>query len=284
MLWGARSAATVSCNDAHAHHARGGSSTGLKALKRPVTILSALPPWHSMYSSESVRERKDPAAWGGDMDRLRKSLETPKGQFPGLLSGLLNTLSATSFGREASQAGWSIGKVYRTFLALGTRPREQQLSAPTYTPRLGTLDQVLVTRLTCTLSCQPQSLETLLQKYPEAAQLPAAELAARLLGLKSVLPGADVAGLVMDAPRLFLEGEQHVVEAQVGQAARLLREGLPGADVDAMVQLDPGLLFIDVARAVHHMKDLWAVDAAALAASDPAMLALALRTLCKCSD
>lgn len=53
----------------------------------------------------------------------------------------------------------------------------------------------------------------------------------------------NVMRMVELQPRLFLEQPQPMVEAQVIEADRMLREGLAGADIDFMLTEDPTLLF-----------------------------------------
>lgn len=81
-------------------------------------------------------------------------------------------------------------------------------------------------------------------------------------------------------PQLYLGGPRNEVERQVSLGLRLLREGLEGADVFSMVGRDPRLLFMpELERGIAELRDLWDVDEAALRASDPLMLAFAVRAL-----
>jgi hypothetical protein len=68
-------------------------------------------------------------------------------------------------------------------------------------------------------------------------------------------------------------------------AGAALRAGLPGADVDALAEADPALMFEEpaaLAAGLARLRELWpaaVVGPRALAASDPAELALAVRAL-----
>jgi hypothetical protein len=45
---------------------------------------------------------------------------------------------------------------------------------------------------------------------------------------------------------LFLEGERQKLEGQIDTCVQALRQGLPGADVDEMIEQDPTILLFDV--------------------------------------
>lgn len=45
---------------------------------------------------------------------------------------------------------------------------------------------------------------------------------------------------------MLLEGQRQQLEERIQRCVALLREGLPGADVDGMIQQDPALLLVDV--------------------------------------
>ncbi|MEW5314446.1 MAG: hypothetical protein WDW38_005946 [Sanguina aurantia] len=109
------------------------------------------------------------------------------------------------------------------------------------------------------------------------------DMVARLVSLKGILPGCNVAYLVQQQPRFFLEGSRESIHQRVAASVGALRAGLEGADVDAMVTHDPLILSLDVASGLLRLRELWPeedVDAAALAASDPVELVLAIRALC----
>lgn len=59
---------------------------------------------------------------------------------------------------------------------------------------------------------------------------------------------ADSVGLpaLPAACSLFLEGERQQLEEQIGTCVAALRQGLPGADVDEMIEQDPTILLYDV--------------------------------------
>jgi hypothetical protein len=62
--------------------------------------------------------------------------------------------------------------------------------------------QAHVQELAQLLLCKPGDVCRIVQRYPQLLEVEAAELVLRLLGLKQVLPGCDVARLVELQPRL----------------------------------------------------------------------------------
>ncbi|GAX83270.1 hypothetical protein CEUSTIGMA_g10696.t1 [Chlamydomonas eustigma] len=125
-----------------------------------------------------------------------------------------------------------------------------------------------------------RSLRKAAYKFPPLLLMPPAELAVRLVSLKQLLVGCDVALLVEQEPALFLSRSQLDVEQAVQKGMRMLNSGLAGADVYQVVMRDPGLLFLpELEKGISQLRELWDVDEAALGNSDPQMLALAVRAL-----
>ncbi len=122
----------------------------------------------------------------------------------------------------------------------------------------------------------------LLQRCPSAATMPVGDLMARIVALKDLLPGCDIARMIELVPSAFLAGELGPTMAHVAATSGLLRRGLVGADVDAMFESDPTILFEELESlevGLTRLRELWNVDEKALAASDPEELALAVRAL-----
>ena len=120
-------------------------------------------------------------------------------------------------------------------------------------------------------------------RCPSAGAMPAMELMRRLVDLKDLFPGSNVARMVELLPSAFLGTEDwEGVVGHVRRTSEMLRSGLHGADLDAMFERDPTILFESVASmevGLRRLRELWSVDAAALKNSDPEELALAVRAL-----
>lgn len=83
-------------------------------------------------------------------------------------------------------------------------------------------------------------------------------------------------------PEGFLLQSQQSMVRRVAAINIALRDGLPGANIDLMVQEDPTILFEDkhsVSSGLRELHDLWDVDETALSNSNPWELALAIRTM-----
>ena len=79
----------------------------------------------------------------------------------------------------------------------------------------------------------------------------------------------------------LLQSEQGMLQ-RVAAIHTALRQGLPGANIDMMVQEDPAILFENkqsVSKGLRELRDLWDVDETALSNSNPWELVLAIRTL-----
>ena len=100
--------------------------------------------------------------------------------------------------------------------------------------------------------------------------------------LQEVFPSCNVARMVELLPQGFLLQSQQSMLKRVAAINIALRDGLPGANIDMMVQEDPSILFEDkqaVSSGLRELHDLWDVDEAALGNSNPWELALAIRTM-----
>jgi len=125
-----------------------------------------------------------------------------------------------------------------------------------------------------------RSLSRAAAKYPALLSMDPKELGIRLVRLKALLYGCDVAFLVEEEPQLYVGGEREEVEKRIQQGMDLLRKWLAGADINAVVMRDPQLIFLPgLLTGLQQLRDLWDVDEQALADSDPMELALAVRAL-----
>ena len=75
-------------------------------------------------------------------------------------------------------------------------------------------------------------LRRMAYKHQPCLSMPSSELAARLLGLKALLPGCDVCFLAEDQPAAFLGVSQSEVEEQVAGSLALMQQGLAGANLN----------------------------------------------------
>lgn len=84
----------------------------------------------------------------------------------------------------------------------------------------------------------------LMYRCPALIRMPVGEVMARLVALKEILPGSNPARMVELVPSAFLAGgDWPGTLVQVRKAAEVLMGGLEGADVDAMFDEDPTILF-----------------------------------------
>lgn len=112
--------------------------------------------------------------------------------------------------------------------------------------------------------------------------LDGADLMTRMMDLKLLFPQNDVARMVELVPRGFLSRDWNDTKAMLQESSEVLREGLKGADVDAMFDDDPSLLFEDpdsLRYGLKRMEELWGIDENILKNSWPDELALAVRAL-----
>ena len=145
------------------------------------------------------------------------------------------------------------------------------------------MDPSTLTQLETLLLIPRSAALRLLLRCPALEAVPVGEVMARILELKEILPGSNVARIIELLPNAFFSDfGWEVTAGQVREAAGVLREGLEGADIDKMAEEDPTVLFEppeSLRTGVRRLRELWDIDAAALAASDVAELALAVRAL-----
>lgn len=212
------------------------------------------------------------------MDELRDALHRESG-YQLSLSTLLNWLSTTAFG-YGGQDFFGFGRLYQKLTRMPAQPllfcktREHEVDA-----FLASLDQTRVTQLMSLILCSRITVAIIARKFPPIMTMELQDVAYRMVSLKKLLPGCDVARLVEIQPRAFLGRDRQQVEEQVQAASELLRQTLQGADVDRMIEEDPLLLFTDIHSGIRRLRELWDVDPQALRNSDPAELALAVRAL-----
>ncbi|GMH45187.1 hypothetical protein BSKO_13144 [Bryopsis sp. KO-2023] len=248
---------------------------GARRACRPVKVCAA------------KRRPKNPNDFA-DYDDIRASLQE---EGAGGFSGFLNWLSAEGFGGQTNKDPLaqlygsimnspllkSLDKSHLSSGALefdGPQEKSDLIESDIEnSPKAEELAMLLV--------CSKGAISRMVMGYPEMLEMPSSEILQRLIRLRELLPGCDVPRMVELAPKLFLDADQEGVEASVANNFSLLRSGLIGADVEKMVQEDPGLLFWDLSGCVERLYDLWDVDEETLKNCSAKELALAMRALSK---
>lgn len=145
------------------------------------------------------------------------------------------------------------------------------------------LDPVAVQQLQAILLGSRASTIKLIRRCPQMLEMERQELIVRLVGMKVLFPGADVACMVELAPAAFLDGPWPPKAQQLEAANQLLQKELDGADLNCMYQEDPMILFEPVESlrvGLRRLRELWpGLTPAALADSEPLHLSLALKAL-----
>lgn len=182
-----------------------------------------------------------------------------------------------------------------------------------------TTDPDLLRQLEVLLLGSRQSTLKLLKRYPALRQMDINDVTIRMVTLKSLFPGSNVARMMELTPSAFLAAPWLETEKRLEKSSKLLREKLQGADLDFMFQVtlirglsytpwidlfdyncclktpktlnlkpvifpqeDPTILFEDIESlkiGLERLKDLWDVDEQAMANSEPLELALAVKAL-----
>ena len=99
--------------------------------------------------------------------------------------------------------------------------------------------------------------------------------------LQRLLPECDVAQLVELQPCL-LQQPDDVITTQLQRSRQQLLQTLPGTLFSRMCETDPTILLetdSNLGSGLKGLRDLWDVDASALADSDPADMILAVRAM-----
>lgn len=229
------------------------------------------------------RVAKDPSSYA-NIEELRRELEDAKGQQAFTITNTINWLS-----RAANQGGASLAfKAYR--FAVGGW--EGGLLGSTRSSDPDKLREIedktspeLLKLLQATLLVPKVAVLKLLLRCPTASEVPIQELTRRLIDLKTILPGSDVSRIVEYIPSAFLskDVDWEMTSSHIRDSSTILRQGLVGADTDAMFEEDPSILFEDLESlrvGLRRMDELWpGLSPSTLEQSDPQELALAVRAL-----
>ena len=233
----------------------------------------------------STRIPKDPKAYA-NIEELRRELEDAKGQAPFTLTRTIKWLSDA-----ANNGGGGLAfQAYRWVLGLDTPPtwnaswrRPAATEAADLLKIEETTDPEVIESIQALLMIPKSAAIRLIYRCPAVGKLSSRNLMMRIVDLKELFPSTNVARMVELLPTAFL-GDNAWEETleNLRRTSQLLREGLFGADVDAIFEADPTILFESpesIELGLQRMKELWQVDAIALKNSEPEELALAVRAL-----
>lgn len=228
----------------------------------------------------SSRVPKDPSKYAS-IEELRRELELSKGQAPFTITKAIKWLSDS-----VNNGGGRLGyRAFKWVLGMDVSPqwkRPRDIDTAALVKLESEADPALVNQLQVLLLIPRNAALKLLYRCPAAAKLSSHELMQRIVELKTLFPTSNVARMIELLPSAFIAGPWQETVERLSHVSELLRHGLPGVDVDRMVELDPTILFEEPASiqvGIHRLYELWKVDASALANSEPEELALAVRAL-----
>lgn len=255
---------------------------------------------HRVFSG--AREAKDPKEFK-DMDEARAYLMA-QDSGPSIPS-FLNWLSQGAFGAGGSglariykgmlESRWAQQLTNRLDARPGYTPTPAELtsgvkpSAPEGTSAsdisedgmdpasLARLDEIATLVVTDRLSLLKSA-----KRYPALLDMTASDVVQRILLVKQLVPGCNVTIMLERQPALFYGAAEEDLKRLLPTAYQALVQGLPGLDVDEMLEEDPRLLFEDVSVGLDQFHQLWDVDEDALRNSETNEIALAIRTLSQC--
>jgi hypothetical protein len=277
----------------------GGECDPNKLRNRSIFLLNTCPIHHSTRHQSnrlitrsgkdnggSTRVPKDPKAYA-DIEELRRELEDGKGQAPFTITKTIKWLSdATNNG-----GGGLAFQAYRWVLGLDTPPsfttwrRHSEIEATALLKIEENTDPELILAIQALLMIPESAAIRLLYRCPAAGDMSSLDLMMRIVDLKELFPTTNVARMVELLPSAFLGDQSEQWKVTLGNlkcTSQLLREGLQGADCDAIFEADPTILFESpesIQLGLKRMKELWKVDTIALKNSEPEELALAVRAL-----
>ena len=269
----------------------------------------------SSSDSSSRRQPKDPSSYSSIED-VRRELEISRGMAPFSLTKAIQWIG------DSINAGGSRSLLFSAYSwVLGLdQPLSWSKSGETPEEELAALDAVAerleasgadISQLEVILLLPRQSVLKLVRRCPALERLSGGDLMIRMMDLKLLFPENNVARMIELVPGGFLSQDWAVTKARLEgaycvlnldhsithsithpltrslarsptEASSILRDGLEGADVDAIFEEDPTILFEDpesLRYGIQQMEELWGIDEAILKNSWPDELALAVRAL-----
>eukprot|EP00890_Picochlorum_soloecismus_P006417 jgi/Picsp_1/6777/NSC_04117-R1_protein len=234
-------------------------------------------------TGSGTREPKDPSSYASIED-IRRELEEAKGQVPFSLTRTIQWLSDA-----ASRGGGSLAfKAYSWALGLD-QPAGWKVPQETKEEEMrklkeieGRVDESVLRQLGAVLLLSRPCVLKLAKRCPDLENADPQDLMTRMMTLKHMFPDCDIARMVELVPSGFLIGPWTEIEKQLLESSEILRHGLKGADVDAIFEEDPTILFEDpesLRTGLRRMRELWDLDEETLKNSFPDELALAVRAL-----
>lgn len=249
-------------------------------------IISAEHKFHKVSAVGPKREPKDPSRYNSIED-IRRELEEAKGQVPFSLTRTIQWL-----GDAAQNGGQSLAfRAYSWVLGLDQPAgwRRPQESPEEEKKILREIEErfeangVDLKQLEIVLLQSRQSLLKLVRRCPALETVNSADLMTRMMDLKVLFPQNDIARMVELVPTGFLVSPWDTTYEQLVETSTILRTSLKGADVDAMFDEDPTILFEEpesLRVGLERMRELWDIDDEdMLRNSFPDELALAVRAL-----
>lgn len=213
------------------------------------------------------------------MDELREELEREGSA--GWVTGLIKWLGDAA-NNAASSSASPLQAAYK-WLLKGPVTGSSDGRSGSFDLDDSDFDPVAVQQLQTLLLGSRAATIKLIRKCPQMLEMDRQELMLRLVAIKNLFPGSNVARMVELAPAAFLDGPWPPKEQQLEAASRLLRQELHGADNDFMFQEDPIILFEPIPSlqvGLTRLRELWpGLTPEALGDSEPLHLSLAVKAL-----
>lgn len=226
---------------------------------------------------------QDPNAWGNDFDAIREHLRLRGSSYS--FSSLLNWLSSASFGASQSQRSGLLARMWKS----ATRGTEFARTSDPFRldePRLTAVQEQRLQQLELLTSLSRAQLTRIESKTRALLDSDPGLVARRILEVRQLLPGCDLAVVLLRAPDVYLlsQDSQWAVDRQcISASLELLRERLAGAPLGSMIHEDPRLPLLgpeDLTIALDQLESLWGrLGPEVLADCEPHHLVLALKAL-----